>query len=203
MSCCCLVISHLKHSWQVLKYSTDKLLIPISKQNCFVYPSNTNPLLPCDHSLTNQSSLPLCSHQDYPSLMMWNGPDIYYILALTKLLEISWHQTHVKFMTSWMSYVSVSSCLYPHITSILIKQCLIFLHLSATSVLELIDAFGLIYTVLNKISSSTSAYLLGSSLFSSLKSSHFFLFINTLYFGTTWLITIKTSLFKSLKYPLA
>lgn len=54
--------------------------------------------------------------------------------------------------------------LFPHLLStrnIYTYQTIpYFLHPSATLVLELIDPFGLIDTVLNKISSSTKAYLL-------------------------------------------
>lgn len=141
------------------------------------------PLFPCVHSLMNLSRPSFCSHQDYPSLPMWNGPDIWYAPTLTNPSETSWDQRYVTFMRSWMSYVSISSWLCPHITSILIKQCLIFLHPSAPLILEPTDPIGLTCTVMNKTSRSSRAHLLKALHWNPaillLKPSHFILFINT------------------------
>lgn len=178
-----LEISQLEHCWQVLKYSINVNFCSTSQNKSVLC------ILPIPTHAATASMLPflnelvfhvllLSSKLPFPNNMKQTWYSIYTIIALANPSEISWHQTYVKFMRSWMSYVCLSSCPYLHIMSILTQQCPIFLYPSATFVLELIDLCGLIYSVLNKISNSTEAYLL-KILHYSLKSSSFFLFINT------------------------
>lgn len=160
MSCCYLVISHLEHSWQVLKYSTDinfsssswnktglcSLLILTHATTASMWPLPNKLVLPVLWPSSRPSFLNDVKWTWYliqPSTRksLWNRlasniPKIY-----EKLDEL-----HLCFLL----FVSSTGNIYTYQTTF------IFLH-PLYLVLELIDPFGLIYTVLNKTSSSTRA----------------------------------------------
>lgn len=117
-------------------------------------------LFPCGHSLMNSSPTSFCSHQDYPSLMMWNGPGIWYAPALTNPSETSWDQMYVKFMSSWMSYISISSWLSTHNIHPLPNNALVFCTHLLLRFWNPFDPIGVTCTVMNKTSRRSRAHLL-------------------------------------------
>lgn len=123
-SCCYLMVSHLKHSWQVLKYSTHVNFCSSSqnKTALCILPILTNATTASMWPFPNELVLPvllLSSRLSFPNDVKWTWYLIY--TSITNTSEIGWHQTYIKF-TLCLSFLIC----YLHVTSILIKQYLIF-----------------------------------------------------------------------------
>lgn len=199
------MISHLKRNWQVLKYSTDGNFCSSSQNKTVlcILPILTNATTASMWPFPNELVLPvllLSSRLSFPNDVKWTCYLIY--TSITNTSEISWHQRYIKFR-SVMTYVFLSS-------SVSTRNIYTYQTIPYFSPPFCYFGFGTHWSLWfdwHCTEQNQQQYqgipLKGSSIFSSLKSSHFFLFINTSYFTTTWPITIKTSLFESLKYPLA
>lgn len=131
--------------------------------------------------------------------MMWKIPVIWYIQALTNPSEISMHQMYTKFLRQCLCLLLSGSThnIYTY------QKMPFFFHLFYFGFRTHWSLWFDLHCTEQNQQQYQDIPLQGSSLYFSLKSSHFFLFINTLYVTTTWPITIKTSLFGSLNYPLA